>query len=73
MWNKIGQIFLDHENNISSMRIMSMMALVGGLVAFILQITGKADCSVDYELVYVTLFTGALGGKMLQKKFEKGS
>ncbi|MCY4641755.1 MAG: hypothetical protein OXC41_03535 [Gammaproteobacteria bacterium] len=72
MWKKIGEMFLDHDGGVSSMRVMSVVALVGGLAAFLLQVSGKGDCSVDYELVYVTLFGAALGGKAVQKKFEKG-
>ena len=64
-------MFRDDEGRLSSFRVMAMIALVGGLAIFCLQVTSEKSTACNNELVYVALFGGALGGKAAQKKFEK--
>ena len=66
------EMFKDSKGNLSSMRVMSMIALFGGLGALYIQLLSESACALDLELVYVALFGGALGGKAAQAKFEKG-
>ncbi|MDE0249835.1 MAG: hypothetical protein OXK72_02365 [Gammaproteobacteria bacterium] len=63
--------YQDSDGNTSSMRIMSMMALAGGLIAMFVQLFGYAKCDVDLELVLLALFGGALGGKAYQSRGGK--
>ncbi|MDE0240626.1 MAG: hypothetical protein OXQ84_10575 [bacterium] len=63
------QIFSDDKGTLSSFRVMAMIALVGGLGIFAVDVI-CATSAHDYELVYAALFGTALGGKAAQKKFE---
>lgn len=66
----IREIFSDNKGTLSSFRIMAMIALVGGLAILFCDVYFW-EKNTSYELVYVALFGGALGGKAAQKKFEK--
>ena len=64
-----GEIFSGSNGRLSSMRIMSMIGLIGGLV--LLAVDYSIGSEKSYELVYVTLFGAALGGKAYQAKHEQ--
>ena len=66
------EIFSDDKGQLSSGRIMAMIALLGGLALLFLQTVGYSECGKEYLLAPISLLVGgALGGKTLQKKFEK--
>jgi len=74
MGKVLRELFSDSQKQLSSGRIMQMLALVGGLAVFAFQVmncSGDSTNVPDYELVYVALFGGALGSKAFQKKYEK--
>ena len=68
----LREIFSDDKGNLSSGRIMAMIALLGGLALLFLQAVGYSECGKEDLLAPISLLVGgALGGKTLQKKFEK--
>ena len=65
------EIFSDDNSRLSSMRIMMMIGLVGGLAAMLANTFGwGADSSPDYSGPLTTLFAGVCGGKAFQSYSE---
>lgn len=56
------ELFSVASGQLTSTRVMAMIALVGGLFLHCLDLKA-ADCSKGYELFYTVLFDTALGGK----------
>jgi len=61
----------DQDNRLSSGRIICMMAMIVGSVAFLAQVFGIGECNADYSVTLSILFGGALASKAAAKKFEK--
>lgn len=60
--------YQDNQGNTSSGRIMSMLALIGGLLAMFL--SQVLDFTCDFDTALAALFAGALGGKAWQAHSE---
>lgn len=56
------ELFSVASGQLTSTRVMAMIALVGGQFLLCLDLKA-ADCSKDYELFYAALFGTALGDK----------
>lgn len=61
----------NHDNRLSSGRIICLMAMIVGSVAFLAQVFRIGECNSDYSVTLSILFGGALASKAAAKKFEK--
>lgn len=69
----LGEMMADDKGRPSSMRVMMLIGMIGGMGVLVGTAFGIGDCSTDYSTTLTFLFGGILGAKAWQKHAETKS